>query len=260
MVSRLTTNLVAKYAQDFDDNVPEPAEVNALDLVLTRTTIPVPRVRRAVPYVDGGHVIVTDYVKGVPLADVWSTYTTWQKVKVAFTLRRYVLQLRHLETPAGAPVGPLTSRPGWPRTCVSPVFGRVQPQRGPFYSYAELSTFMNEQHTTALNADKVPEDDSARIGTFDDSQPLVLTHQAIHPEHIIVGENERLYLVDFALSGYYPRWFEFVSMQKALEDGKGAWARDEFWRKMIPFVCGPCFEQEKWLARAARGLEVVDEN
>jgi len=58
-----------------------------------------------------------------------------------------------------------------------PIFGQVQSQRGPFASYAE-----------------VPEDHLSKKELFDDSTPLVLTHQDLNLRNIILGEDSRLWI------------------------------------------------------------------
>ncbi|TFK94582.1 hypothetical protein K466DRAFT_593419 [Polyporus arcularius HHB13444] len=192
-VVRLTSGTVAKPSQDMDEDTPDPSEANALDLVFSKTTIPVLRVRRVVKY-KWAFLIVMDYIEGPTLAHVWPTLSTWRKCLVAFTLRRYVRQLRRLQAPPGS-------------------------DRGPFASYAELSAFFNDRHRRALDEywRNVPQDDPARKDLFDDSEPLVLTHQDLNLRNIVVGEGGRLWLIDFAWAGYYPPWFERKRAAAALK-------------------------------------------
>jgi hypothetical protein len=89
------------------------------------------------------------------------------------------------------PPGPLSTH--GLRTCESPIFGQVQSHRGPFASYyAELSAFFNERCKMALDANQIPDHHSSRRERFDDSAPLVFTHQDLNPRNIIVGEDGRL--------------------------------------------------------------------
>lgn len=250
-IFQLTPRTVAKASQDVDEDASDAPEANALNLVFAKTTIPVPRVRRVVKR-KWDYLIVMDYVKGPTLAEVWSTFSLWKKIRVAFTLRRYVRQLRRLKASPATPPGPLSAQ--GPRTCESPIFGQVQSHRGPFASYAELSTFFNERCKMALDAKRVPEDDMSRKELFDDSSPLVLTHQDLNPRNIIVGADGRLWVIDWAWAGYYPPWFEYVAMQRQMENEKDIGFNDRFWEHMIPFTCGPYFRQERWLLKMSRGL------
>ncbi len=136
--------------------------------------------------------------------------------------------------------------------CVN--FGAVQSHRGPFASYAELSAFFNDRHRRALDARNVAQDDPARKDLFDDSEPLVLTHQDINLRNIVVGEGGRLWLIDWAWSGYYPPWFEYVAMETQNEHARVSGTHDEFWKMLVPFICGPYFRQYRWLARMSLAL------
>ncbi|KAH9972523.1 kinase-like domain-containing protein [Russula compacta] len=250
-VVKLTPGTVAKPSQDFEEDAPDASEANALDLVFAETTIPVPRVRRVVKR-QWDFLIVMDYIPGTTLAHVWPTLSTWRKMCVAFTLRRYVRQLRRLRASATTPPGPLSAH--GPRTCESPIFGQVQSHRGPFASYSELSAFFNERHQMAMDAKKLPQDDPSRNDLFDNSEPLVLTHQDLNLRNVIVGEDGRLWIVDWAWAGYYPSWFEYVATLRQSEDEVISGTNDEFWKALVPFICGPYYRQERWLWRMSQGF------
>ena len=94
-VVKLTSNTVAKPSQDMDEDAPDPSEATALDLVFSQTTIPIPRVRRVVRR-KWDFLIIMDHIPGPTLAHVWPTLPAWRKCFVAFTLRRYVRQLRRV--------------------------------------------------------------------------------------------------------------------------------------------------------------------
>jgi hypothetical protein len=87
---------VAKPSQDIDEDCLDASEANALNLVFAETTIPAPRVRRVVNR-KWDYLIVMDYINGRTLAEVWPTFSIWQKISTAFTLRRYLQQLRRLK-------------------------------------------------------------------------------------------------------------------------------------------------------------------
>ena len=253
-VIKLTPGTVAKSSQDVDEDVADASEANTLDLLFAETTIPVPRVRRVIKC-KWDFLIVMDYIPGQTLAQVWPTLSIWRKILVAFTLRRYVRQLRRLKASATTPPGPLSAQGA--RTCSSPIFGGVQPERGPFASYSELSTFFNQRQQMAFNAQKLPQDNPWRNVSFDNSEPLVLTHQDLNLRNIIKGEDGRLWIIDWAWAGYYPPWFEYVAMRRQNEDDRISGTNDKFWKASIPFICGPYFRQESWLWRMSYGLYLV---
>jgi len=116
-IVKLTPSTVSKASQDSDEDAADASEANTLDLVFAETTIPVPRVRRVVKR-QWDFLIVMDHIPGPTLAHVWPTLSTWRKICVAFTLRRYVRQLRRLKASATTPPGPLSAQGA--RICESP--------------------------------------------------------------------------------------------------------------------------------------------
>jgi thiamine kinase-like enzyme len=106
----------------------------------------------------------------------------------------------------------------------------------------------------AMDARKLPRDDPSRNDLFDDSEPLVLTHQDLNLRNIILGEDGRLWIIDWEWAGYYPPWFEYVAMWRQNEDEIISGTNDKFWKAMVPFICGPYFRQERWLWRMSLGL------
>ena len=57
---------------------------------------------------------------------------------------------------------------------------------------------------------------------FDSSLPLVFTHLDINPSNIIVGDDSRVWLIDWEFAGFYPQWFEYVTMRQSW-DFLGRW-------------------------------------
>lgn len=58
------------------------------------------------------------------------------------------------------------------------------------------------------NIGKAPSD----AKPFDSPRPLVLTHLDLTPYNLILDDDNRLWMVDWGLSGVYPEWFEYVCM------------------------------------------------
>ena len=298
---RITERAIVKSAQDFEEDVEDPSEALALNVVFFNTTIPVPRVRRVVKS-QYANIIVMDYIPGRQLSEVWPSLSFFARLRIAITLRRYIRQLRSIRHPRSSIPGPLCTKE--PRMCESPIFGQVRSNRGPFASYQELSAFFNDRLRRALEsirharsavpgplctkepstyespifgqvrsnsgafayyrelsaffkdrfcrALELPSD----IGNFDDSAPLVLTHQDLNMRNFIVGDDGRLWVVDWAWAGFYPRWFEFVAMRRQAENEETLTGRKEaLWDAMIPFICDPYFKQERWLVRMGRALD-----
>ncbi|KNZ77230.1 hypothetical protein J132_06225 [Termitomyces sp. J132] len=203
--------------------------------------IPVPRVHRVL-HSDQEFLIVMDYIPGQTLAKVWPNLSTWQKIHVAWTLRGYIRQLRHLTAPGQTPPGPVTLH--GPQPGESLLFGNIRPFRGPFTSYADLSCFFNDRQQMTAKKYNIVLDIP-----FDDSMPLVLSHQDLNLCNIILGEDGRLWLIDWGWSGYYPQWFEYIAMQRQNEFKRVSGTDDKFWKLLIPFITGPYFHHHIWLIK-----------
>ncbi|KAI9065498.1 hypothetical protein FKP32DRAFT_1624257 [Trametes sanguinea] len=248
-VSRWSDGTVLKATDQLnDDEVPEAI---AMDLVFHHTLIPVPRVRRVIREGSDGFIWM-DCIRGRQLKFVWPTLSILGKIRVAFVLRRYIRELRSVRHPRSAVPGPLGLAPGG-RVHSSVMYGEIVPYRGPFSTYAELSAFWNERHRIAhMPQAGAPEDAARVLEPFDDSQPLVLTHGDLNLRNILVGEDGRLWLIDWGDAGFYPPWFEFVTtrLQQYQSLDPGDWV----WELMIPFICDPYYKQELWYMHTRRGL------
>ncbi|KAK0477451.1 hypothetical protein IW261DRAFT_1487662 [Armillaria novae-zelandiae] len=89
---RLTPDVLVKVVHGFTAGW--PSEALAQDLVKNHTNIPVPPIRRVVKVDSSQSIIVMDFIPGITLAVAWPTMGFWQKIRIAFTLRSYVHQLR----------------------------------------------------------------------------------------------------------------------------------------------------------------------
>jgi len=254
-ITRITEHTVVKGAQDIDEDVPVPSEVLALQMVREQTSIPVPRVIRV--FTKGYSTwIAMEHIPGDQLSAVWPTLSFFGRLRVAFTLRRYVRQLRAICDPRSAVPGPLGKTPADVRTCQSPLFGTIIETRGPFASYPELSAFFNDRLVRAMENNGG--NHNTPMETFDDSKPLVLTHQDINMRNVIVGDDGRLWLLDWAWAGFYPRWFEFVAMKRQAGNEELVTEQKEpLWDAFIPFICDPYYRQETWLNKMCTALNWV---
>ncbi|KIM44982.1 hypothetical protein M413DRAFT_442945 [Hebeloma cylindrosporum] len=250
-ISRVTEHTVLKSAQDMEDDTDYPSEALVLQLVAQQTSIPVPRVRRLLKAEDGTPYIAMEHIPGHQLSFVWPTLSWFGRIRVAFRMHSYVRQLRKIKHPRSAIPGPMGVPGEGGRICPSPLFGPVV-FRGPFATYSELTGFFNERLARLLQSGSTSPLDTL---AFDDSQPLVLTHQDLNPRNFIVGDDGHLWLVDWAWAGFYPPWFEFVAMRRQAgneEDVTGK--KNPDWDAIIPFVCGWFFEQARWIAHISKAL------
>ncbi|KAI0074919.1 kinase-like protein [Panus rudis PR-1116 ss-1] len=204
------------------------SEILAMQLVREQTNIPVPAVRRVFGN-EGYRTIVMDYISGKTLDDCWPDLGLWQRVRIIWTIRRYIRQLRHVlpKKAASRPLfpGPVASEP---QICHGTMF--TDYGAGPFASYEELKAWFVHKLDVNRRIRKHPPE-SRRV-EFDSSMPLVLTHLDLHTTNIIIGDDGRVWLIDWEYAGFYPQWFEYASMR----DGWDILGRWKLW--ILGFMAG----------------------
>ncbi|KAI0682019.1 kinase-like domain-containing protein [Earliella scabrosa] len=263
-IIRLTDRTVYKSASGPYNAASEPL---TQQLIFEQTTIPVPRVHRILnndEYMEC-EGFVMDYIPGRQLGHVWPSLSIWEKFRIACILRHYISQLRAIPHPRSTIPGPVA--PGdEARRCVCPrVFGDVGGLKGPFKTYAALSAWWNHRNVlgNALRRryrTNRAAAEGAKVEPFDDSEPLALVHGDLNVRNIIVGDDGRIWLIDWGFSGFYPPWFEFIAMRDACDHDEeiGSMKKDNVWRLCIPFICGSYFRQEAWRKNMAGALMYGD--
>ncbi|KIM44985.1 hypothetical protein M413DRAFT_442946 [Hebeloma cylindrosporum] len=253
-VSRVTEHTVMKMAQDRDEGVEYPSEALVLQLVAQQTSIPVPQVRRFVKAKTALYIAM-EHIPGEQLSAVWPTLSWFGRVRIAFKMHSYIRQLRKIRHPRSSIPGPMGVPGEGGRICPSPLWGPIVELRGPFATYADLTHFLNGRLALILKSERKQPPSLETLTTCDDTQPLVLTHQDLNPRNFIVGDDGHLWLVDWAWSGFYPPWFEFVAMRRQAENEELVTGqKNPEWDAMVPVVCGWFFAQERWIDRIYESL------
>ncbi|KAG6909781.1 hypothetical protein DXG01_015497, partial [Tephrocybe rancida] len=108
--------------------------------------------------------------------------------------------------------------------CKSPLFRFVRDIRSPFASYSTLRDFFNAHQQKTLLERLHPQRES--LGAphprctepFDDTYPLVLTHQNLVLRNVVRSTDGRLWVIGWGMAGIYPRWFEYIAMKQQASD------------------------------------------
>lgn len=222
------TFIKASYSEDFPSS-----EQLASNLVSAQTTILTPYIRRVVRGRTRDYLVMP-YIEGRRLSSCWASMSWFSKIRVAWTLRRYIHQLRRIRPPypvAPGPVGPQ------PRTPQGLLFGET-PRHSVFH-FDDHAAFLN--HMAVISEARF-----SRTGKDDpyvDSGPLVFTHHDLNMRNVIIGTDGRVWLIDFGWSGFYPPSFEQIAASMA---AVGIDCAPWSWRILIPFITGPYFENERW--------------
>ncbi|ESK89640.1 hypothetical protein Moror_8611 [Moniliophthora roreri MCA 2997] len=253
-----TTYLLASHtilkAEPIYPDEPASTEAAALALVFKKTTIPVPRLRRTIHVDSPTCIIAMDFVEGKVLSEAWPNLTIMEKIRVACALRRYIRQLRRkLQGTKDTPPGPATTIL---KACEAPsFFGSRIDTRGPFKTAKDLSSFLSRVYDHAMKIQKVPPEHPWHKERQISTEPLVFCHMDLVPRNIILGNDGRVWVIDWGFSGYYPAWFEYVAMVEQAANDRERDCDFQYWEKLIPFICGPYFSEHKWYWRMVCGFD-----
>ncbi|PPQ83681.1 hypothetical protein CVT25_006149 [Psilocybe cyanescens] len=193
--------------------------------VRAHTTIPVPQPR----YLHLKEVFITDFIHGSMLLDRWDTLSAFYQFRIACTLRRYVSQMRRI----------ISDRPGnIERGHVKGYLFDPHMWNGPF---RDVETFRNWIAHTAYTG-WIVSDEGFRIRNPGLTPPPaelnfppncdwtpVLTHCDISLSNVMLSDDGVLWIVDWADSGFYPRWLESMGMRRY----EGA---PESWKRWFSFI------------------------
>ncbi|KAK0452089.1 uncharacterized protein EV420DRAFT_1766182 [Desarmillaria tabescens] len=208
---------------------PGAQESQAMVLVRKETTIPVPLCYRSIDSVFPRYLAMS-LIEGQTLASVWDNLGLWMRFRVVVSLWHYVYQLRSI------------SRRN-PHLCQLPgPFGGAGPERctgslfndsgaGPFRSYAHMAAWYRNRLLVMQRFHPNFEAFKTIDPFFDDTKPLVFTHQDLHMRNLILGKDGQLWVIDWDNAGFYPEWFEGANMREVyrLHGDSGSWNKLNSW-------------------------------
>ena len=98
-------------------------ELRAMRLANEQSTIPIPAVRRVLGGTERKTAFVMEYIPGKTLKECWPGLSLWQRIRVVWTIRGYIRQLRRIRPPGTVArtvfPGPIASEP---QVCYGPMF------------------------------------------------------------------------------------------------------------------------------------------
>ncbi|PSS37216.1 hypothetical protein PHLCEN_2v937 [Hermanssonia centrifuga] len=238
-IYKISESIVVKQAmgRTFDSPVQVPHEALALEFVRKHTSIPVPRIHRILhtETEPGTHLYVMDFIEGDQLGQVWPTLLPqWGKLRIAWTLRSYIRQLRRAKSTLSSVPGPLGDEP---QTCIGFIFQGKR--RVSFPDLPSLSSWFHAGVRATRERFGLP---PSRRDPFRKCQKMVLTHMDLNMRNILVGKDGRIWAIDWDWAGFYPEWFEymnlsFVSMMSTPISSQ----------RCIPFITDPYVECIRWM-------------
>lgn len=217
-------------------------ESPTMQLVAAHTTIFTPRVRRVVTREFShrtNYLVVMNHIPGVSLEECWGSLSWFRKLWIAVQLRSYVRQLWRIRRDNPGPVG------DGPQECVGRYFTELN--AGPFSTYSELASWFSRKLSVSKRIRKTSPD----APEMDTSWPLVLVHQDLGPHNLILGDDGRLWVIDWGWSGFYPGWFELAGMEAY------NWSTPKSWKWLMLAATGPWYRQSKFLDSISYVVQVA---
>ena len=174
-------------------------------------SLPVPRVYRTftadVPGIAKeqlvkAHFIVMDYIPGPTVVECWNSLEVDQRQSVASQVAAMIEKMQ--STALKLPPGPV----GWTgsQEFVGPWF--TEDGAGPFASLQDLEDWCNHKIDVCVQFKQL-EQHAPRFKF----QSLVLTHQDIAPQNLILDAQGKVWMIDWAFAGVYPPGFEQAVLQ-----------------------------------------------
>jgi aminoglycoside phosphotransferase (APT) family kinase protein len=197
---RLSHTLVLKGGEDVLS-----CEAENMKFAATHTQIQIPKVHRVFPfrlYDYDTWFIVMDYISGYTVGDNWKALNKRTRNKVASQVASMIEQMQSI-TLNHMPPGPIGGGAPFRGAWFSD-YGA-----GPFDTLQELEDWLNHKLDICLRFKQAPED-TPRFEFKD----IVLTHQDIAPRNLILDPSGRLWLIDWAYAGVYPKGFEQATIPK----------------------------------------------
>ncbi|KAG2745397.1 hypothetical protein P692DRAFT_20858560 [Suillus brevipes Sb2] len=249
-VFRLPFGLVLKKVR-----TPNYVEADALRFAKTLRDIHVPHYIDSASGQDGGY-LVTTWVEGDCVCDVWNDLTASDKERLAHDLRHQLGSMRR------------QTRTYEPRTICDASGGPVEDPRIPWVAQENPRTFPSSQAFAAevwVGLDLPRNRDTLqpliRPVIERDGVPIVFSHGDLLPRNMIFpgGLNhwrsggERICIIDWEYAGWMPNYWD------ALKATWTQWEPETEWLQMMRTVFPDCIEELEidWQWRSCSGITIM---
>ncbi|KAH8920101.1 kinase-like protein [Atractiella rhizophila] len=177
----------------------------ALELIATKTTIPVPKTYATFyePFPGlsfGIHILLMEFIPSRTLEDAWETLSWFSRLRVWFTLRSYVRQLRQIRRDLPGPLVPCNE---W----ITSFWSGIEGFKG--CDYRELIRWLNQRITDSKRGSTV-----GQIPYSPKKFPLVFTHGDLNWRNVLLTPDGTIFLIDWQTAGFYPSFWEYAGMAR----------------------------------------------
>jgi hypothetical protein len=197
-------------------------ELAAINLA-RKLSLRVPNIRRVVENKNSTYLIM-DRIHGVVLEESWSQYGWAKTLRLALQLRRYVHAMRTCTSSTAGSMARGTCDSIWLDD-----FYKLPPHASP-KAITSFLRFWLQYVPPHLKGSEFNGCVKARPYVPPTPTKFVFTHQDLAPRNLIVDRDGNLWILDWDHSGWYPSYFESVSMQNFhVRSGWSRTARLRWW-------------------------------
>lgn len=187
--------------------------------------------------------VIMEKIHGSNLYDCWQQLGWLTTFKLAFQLRGYIRRMRTLTSPTVGGLATGITRSIWIE----------DDYRLPLYANSKcLAAFLNfwcNYDPPQFRNGKTFANGYHGI-SFPPDQKLVFTHQDLAPRNMLIDSENRLWLVDWDFSGWFPIYFEYAGMQN-FGDFPWTWLDKLRWR-IFSWISVGVYKLEKMALSHAR--------
>lgn len=228
----LSPGLLAKRAPDLAIDIRD--EVAALK-VAASIGIRVPTVRRVVLNErDRTHYIIMEHIPGLTLEQLWPSLNWYSTLRVAWQLRKYLQKLRRVTSQTSGGLVSGRTRSVW-------LEGLFEPMA--HASPSAFSGYLNWWLTKCPHEKPLPD------LVLDAPKEHILVHGDLCSRNMILDADQRLWLVDWGNSGFYPDYMEYIGIEPDMvwinARTWSAWWHRLRWRFLRLIAAGPAYFYEK---------------
>lgn len=208
----------------------------------------VPEIRRVIEWKRRGYIVM-ERIDGLNLHDCWHKIGWITTLRLAWQLRGFVRRMRAISSPTA---GCLIS--GEVKSVWVDEDSYGLPPHASSESVAAFFNFWGNFVPPWLRDHPKPFRHYNRV-FFPPDEPLVFTHQDLAPRNLLLNGSNQLVLVDWDFSGWFPTYFEYVSMQNFWTPAQWRWPDKLRWH-IFSWISVGCFKLQRYALNHTRNMSL----
>jgi serine/threonine protein kinase len=176
-------------------------EAKTAEFIAQNTTIPVPKVLDVFTF-KGTPYLVSEYVEGSILDDVWGKLSSEEKTSCMEQLRGYLKQLREIPCPEPEKVQSVDGTGCWDDRLHTGEYG-------PFATHAEFNKSLAHNYVQD-HPDQHPDAPELFAKTKGKTWRTVFSHGDLGPHNIMWKDGKIVAIIDWENAGWFPEYWEYT--------------------------------------------------